>query len=78
MKDGNDIRAAHRVATVGFGYNVKWVYKGMTISLACDGSDTWVWDDSDPLGPTLFSTGGTGIISIMKAKEWVDNYVLNS
>lgn len=71
----NDIRADHKVNETSFGYNVRWVYKGLTISLAGDGSDTWVWDDTDPLGPTLFSVFGTGVDSIMSAKEWIDEKV---
>jgi len=67
-KFGNDHRAAHRVHTYGHGYCVKFMYEGFEISLAMDGENTQVYTGED----MLFSTPGTDVLSILRAKTFVD------
>jgi hypothetical protein len=57
------------VSRVGLGeYNVKFFYKGYTISLAADQSDTWVWSD----GEVEHVIVGCSAETIREAMEWID------
>jgi len=66
----NDLRAAHRVSEMFEGYCVKWMYKDFEISLACDGSNTSIFEDEH--GSALATFNGTNIESIMNAKDFID------
>ena len=71
-----DSRAQHAVYVIesqpSFGACVKFQYKGYEISLAMDGSNTCVFEDATS-NTTLFEAYGTGVESIMEAKDFVDS-----
>lgn len=71
-----DHRANHSAHVVEghpeFGACVKFQYEGYEISLAMDGSNTHVFRNASDNTP-VFETGGTGVESIIKAKECIDS-----
>ena len=72
-KDGNDRRADHKVKNLGFGYCVKFEYLSFGVFLAADGETTNVYTFA--LNGPLFTTPGTSVDSICKAKAFIDSII---
>jgi hypothetical protein len=69
----NDPRAEHTCFSHGFGTCVKFIYKGYEVSLAMDGEDTRIFRDT--VGDALAVFQGTGLESIVEAKNFIDEIV---